>query len=125
LTSRRLFALDHAGARVTLRTDTSDGFGLLLLQVLVGSLLPFLGHGLGRGTSSETDSVEGGERDTDTDQGVEEDLGALTGRGSGTGTVRAESDVVGCSTHVSRRALATHPCFRDDSDDGWSGGVGW
>lgn len=90
-----LLALDSARASVSFRGITSNGLHLLLLEILVGLLLPFPVHGAGWWTSELSDAPEGEEGDTDADEGVHDDLPALVGGGNGAGTVGAEGNPVG------------------------------
>jgi hypothetical protein len=66
------------------------------LEVLVAGLLVLLGHGGRLATGEEASGTEQHTGCTDTQHDVHEDLGALTRRSLSTGTVRTESDPVGC-----------------------------
>jgi hypothetical protein len=66
------------------------------LEVLVRRLLPLLGHGARRWLGKHTHGSEETERNTDTNEGVKEDLATLIGRGLGTGSMSTEGNPVCC-----------------------------
>ena len=90
-----LLALDGAWSSVSLAGVTSDGLDLLFLEILVGLLLPFAGHGLWWWPGELTDSPEEKEGDTDTGDCVEENLLVFTWRWESARSVRAKSNPVG------------------------------
>ena len=67
------------------------------LGILVGSLLPLLGHGLGLRASKGVDGVENEERGNSELGHLEEDLPALTLGGLSAGTVRAKGNPISYS----------------------------
>ena len=71
------------------------------LEVLVGCLLPFLGHGVRRRSGEHAHRGEDGQTDTNAENGVEGDLLALTRRGKSSRTVRTKRDPVGCMEPLS------------------------
>jgi hypothetical protein len=66
------------------------------LEVLVGSLLPLLVHGVWCGLGEHAHGAEDGQGGQEADEKVEGDLLALIGGRKGTGAVRAERNPVGC-----------------------------
>lgn len=66
------------------------------LEVLVGLLLPLLGHGLGGLAAERADGGEDAEGGHEDEAGVEEEALALTGGVESAGAVGAEGDPVGC-----------------------------
>lgn len=100
-----LLALDSARAGVAFGSVTGDGLHLLLLEVLVGLLLPLPVHGAGWWASELSDAPEREERHADTSDSVKENLLALTGRRNGAGTVGTEGDPVR-SLLLSKRELS-------------------
>lgn len=66
------------------------------LEVLVGSLLPLLVHGVWCRLGKHTTRAKQDQADEHADSDTKGDLLALIGRRKGTGTVRTESNPVGC-----------------------------
>lgn len=67
------------------------------LHVFVGGLLPFGSHGLWWTTSEHASEKEEGERNTDEEGRVPDNLPTFSGRSLSTRAVRTESNVVGCT----------------------------
>lgn len=88
--------LDLALALVALGGDTGEGVGPLLLEVLVGLLLPLPGHGVRSRAGERPHGGEDDEAGEEAEGSVESDLLALAGRSLGAGTVGTESNPVGC-----------------------------
>lgn len=65
-------------------------------ELLVGSLLPFLVHGVRGGLGEEPDNTEDGEAGSETCENTPGDLGVGARGVGGTGTVGAKGDPVGC-----------------------------
>jgi hypothetical protein len=72
-----------------------DILNIVLSKVLVGGLLPLLGHGMGSASGEATGSEEDSTSDGDTDHGVDEDLGVLAWWRLSARTVSAKGNVVG------------------------------
>lgn len=94
-------ALPFASCLKRGRTDTH-------LQVLLGSLLPLLGHGTGPdGAGEHASESEESEGTGDDGGGDEENLAALIRRRGTAGAVGTKGDKVGCTTKLT---LACEPC---------------
>lgn len=97
-----LLALDSARPLVPLRGISGDWLDLLLLEVLVGLLLPLPAHGLWWWAGELSDSPEEGEGDTNPGNGVHDDSLRLAWGREGTGAVWAESNPVGYRSDESK-----------------------
>lgn len=67
------------------------------LEVLVGGFLVFPGHGGWRATGEVAGTTEENGSGTDSNHGVEEDLGALTWGRKSAGSVGTKGNPVGCN----------------------------
>lgn len=70
----------------------------MYLENLVGGLLPLLVHGVRCRLSSHSDTSEESETGSEADDNAPGNAGTSSGRVSGTGAVRAESNPVCCGT---------------------------
>jgi hypothetical protein len=72
----------------------------IYLEVLVGSLLPLLVHGVRSRLGGQSDGGEESETGGQADDNAPGNAGTSSGRVSGTGAVRAESNPVCCIRRV-------------------------